>query len=417
MVIRRHSLSSTFARPIGRVAARPGELLLQLLPSALTRSVLLELGKTFLTSLVVITSLVIVILLGEVNLQYDLGVGTCFRLMPFVLPRALAYAVSAAWMFAVCTVFGSMAASNELLALKAAGISPFRLVRPALVFAAGLTFPTIWLMDVANSRAKDGIQQVVIESAPDIAFRSLRSTGSFRSKNLSLAVTDVQGQKLIQPTVLFYPSGEDCHLTAMAELAELECDPRQQQGCLRLVNGTATNNAGYTLRFSDAVAFPVSFGDLNRNAIFQHYTLQELPGAIAVQRRRVHQLEALLERNTAGASTPERTAARERTQPLCQQLAEERYSLFRLKCFQHRRCSQGFCCLSFTIFGWPLAVLLRRKNIVTTFFLSFLPILLFFYPMEFQLARMSSLPPGSLWLCHVILILAGLCLFCRVWKH
>ncbi|OHB69464.1 MAG: hypothetical protein A2V70_04230, partial [Planctomycetes bacterium RBG_13_63_9] len=300
-----------------------------------------------------------------------------------------------------------------------AGISPFRLFGPPLLFAAALVLPTVWMMDVANSRAKDGIQRVVLESAPDIAYRSLRCTGSFASENLSLEVASVRGQELIHPTVLFFPPGEDSCLCATAELGQWDRDLHEQQGHLRLVNGTVTHSAGYTFRFPDAITFPISYGDVNRNVLPPHYTLRELPEAIASQQRRIRQLEAQREQLAVEAArrNDAAAAAAAKTQRQDEQLANERFWLFRLRCFRHRRYSQGFCCLSFTILGWPLAVLLRRQNVVTVFFLAFSPILLFFYPMEFRFARMSTLPPYSLWLCHAVLILGGLGLFYKVWKH
>ena len=97
-----------------RFLERLGESALVLVPcSALTRSLLLELGKLFLLILPLVTAAVVALLLCEVGLQNNLGLANCFRIVPFVLPRALAYTISASWMFTVCAVYGSAAASNR----------------------------------------------------------------------------------------------------------------------------------------------------------------------------------------------------------------------------------------------------------------------------------------------------------------
>jgi lipopolysaccharide export system permease protein len=386
---------------------RLGESALLLLAgSTFTRSVLFELCKTFLLLLLAVTTVIVGLLLYEVSLQNNLGLATCLRVVPFVLPRALAYTISAAWLFAICAVYGSAAASNELLALQSSGISPFRLFLAPLAIAACLSLPTTWLMDIGDSRAKDGIEEVALQSATDIAYRSLRSTKSCRGKNAAIAVRDVKGTQLIQPVVFCDFPGEEGPLVGTAERAELDYDAEKREMRVVLVNGSITRNDDTTLRFPQTFVIRTRLGNIGPKLIGHNATLWELPGAIADQQQLVLDLKEQLKRSTSN-----REAASDDDQKLHSQLARAQFRLFRLKTYPHRRLSQGLCCLSFTIFGWPLAVLLRFKDTVTTFFLAFLPVVLFFYPCEMFFAKNEGLPPYSLWSCHVVLILAGLYLF------
>lgn len=382
----------------------------------LTRFLLRELCKTFGLSLSALTFLLIGFLLAEAKIEYGLGPSTSVRLIPFVLPRALAYSLSAAWLLSVVIVYGSMSMSNELLAVSASGISPLRPLKPAFTFAALLTIPAIWLMDLGNSWGKDGIHRVVFESATDIAYRRLRADKSFSNEYLSVWVKDVDGRELIGPTILFSPSGK-VQFSARAEIGRLDMDEHERELVVQLSNGLATTRNDESLRFPDDLTLRIPLRDALGKDIGHNFTLRQLPAKIASQTQRVKQLEQQSLRQQADLAIAGDAKPGDNGRELEKQLEGERFNLFRLRCFQHRRISQGFCCFSFTIFGLPLAILLRGRDLTSRFFMSYLPIIMFFYPFEFRLARMSSLPPYSLWICHAVLIVSGFFLLRQVWKR
>lgn len=382
----------------------------------LTRFILRELCKTFGIALSALTFLLIGFLLAEAKIEYGLGPSTSMRLVPFVLPRALAYSLSAAWLLSVVIVYGSMSMSNELLAISASGISPLRPLRTAFAFAALLTIPAIWLMDLGNSWGKDGIHRVVFESATDIAYRRLRADKSFSSKYLSVWVKGIEGHEMIDPTILFSPSGK-VQFSARAELGTLDLDAHERELVVQLSNGLATTRNDESLRFPDDLTLRIPLRDAIGMDIGQNYTLRQLPAKIESQTQWVNQLEHQNMRRKANLAIAGDTKRAEDERELEEQLEGERFNLFRLRCFQHRRISQGFCCFSFTIFGLPLAILLRGRDLTSRFFFSYLPIIMFFYPFEFRLARMSSLPPYTVWSCHMVLIIGGIFLLRKVWKR
>jgi lipopolysaccharide export LptBFGC system permease protein LptF len=382
----------------------------------LTRFILRELCKTFGIALSALTFLLIGFLLAEAKIEYGLGPSTSMQLVPFVLPRALAYSLSAAWLLSVVIVYGSMSMSNELLAISASGISPLRPLKTAFAFAALLTIPAIWLMDLGNSWGKDGIHRVVFESATDIAYRRLRADKSFSSKYLSVWVKGNEGHELIEPTILFSPSGK-VQFSARAEVGTLDLDAHERELVVQLSNGLATTQNDESLRFPDDLTLRIPLRDAIGIDFGQNYTLRQLPAKIESQAQRVQQLEQQNLRQKADLAIAADTKHADDRRELEKQLEGERFNLFRLRCFQHRRISQGFCCFSFTIFGLPLAILLRGRDLTSRFFLSYLPIIMFFYPFEFRLARMSSLPPYTIWACHAVLIVGGIFLLRRVWKR
>ncbi len=378
---------------------------------SLTSHLLIELCTTFLAGLTAFVLLFTFELLIETSRHHHLGLDVSLRLLPFILPRALSHAISAAWLLAVCRVYGTMAASNELQAVKAMGISPIRVFSPALTGAALLAVPSLWLADVGCSWGLAGQQQRIVESASDVAYGMLRSEKAYGTNELSLAVKQVEGRSLIKPIVLYSPRDRE-PVVAVAEVGELDTDLPQKEIRFRLTNGTISDGEGSNVvRFPNSVVLRLSLGSASAIKLREYLTLQQLPGAVASLREKIRGTEAELARR-AGAGQPNAEA-----EALRPRLAGQRRQLSRWLRDGQRRYSLAFCCVSFTFLGLPLSVLLRGKDTPTIFFFAFLPVLAFYYPFDIFCSKSDGLPVCSFWLSHAVLMLTGVCLFRKVWKH
>ena len=115
----------------------------------ISRYVLIELLQVFLVSLSALTLFMLVVGLVKEAQQQGLGLLQIARLVPFVIPEAMRFAVPGTMLFAVASVFGRMSATNEITALKAAGITPMAAIWPAIALAVVVSFVSVWLNDVA----------------------------------------------------------------------------------------------------------------------------------------------------------------------------------------------------------------------------------------------------------------------------
>ncbi len=61
------------------------------------------------------------------------------------------FALPATLLFAVCAVYGRIAADNEVLAVKAAGVPPMRIMTPTLIIGFLFSPLAVWMMDLAVS--------------------------------------------------------------------------------------------------------------------------------------------------------------------------------------------------------------------------------------------------------------------------
>jgi lipopolysaccharide export system permease protein len=94
--------------------------------------------------------------------------------------------------------------------------------------------------------------------------------------------------------------------------------------------------------------------------------------------------------------------------------------LHRLYTEPHRRWSAGFSCLCFVWVGAPMAIWLRNRDFLTTFFLCFVPILLVYYPLlvyGVDGAKNGTIPAFSVWAGNAILLVWGAYLLRKVLRY
>jgi lipopolysaccharide export system permease protein len=391
----------------------------------LTRYVLFEVLQVFLATLGVLT--VLMMMFGVIKEAVDQGLGLIHvaQLIPYVLPNALLFAVPGTILFAVANVYSRMSGSNEIVAIKALGISPVAVLSPILVLAVLLSFFTVWLNDVAVSWGYRGAQQVVLNAVEDIAYGMLTTNRSYQARLFSINVRKVEGRKLIHPTFSFKASGDSPAATITAEEAELHSDPGSGVLSIRCRNGEV-NMGGNVIVFPDTFEHQISLDEasMKGSALHSpsHLSLGELPEQTVQQRVAIDKCEQGLAAQAAylmltgnfGGLSGNAWATQTRS------LQGLRNDLYRLQTEPPRRWANGFSCFCFTLVGATLAM--RRKNgdPLGSFFMCFLPVLLVYYPLlvsGVDRAKSGAIPPYAVWLANLIFLLWGCWLLRRVIRY
>ncbi len=394
--------------------------------TAISRYILADLIGWFVIFVVGLTLLMVVLLVGQEAWRMNLGLLPTLRLIPFILPTALVFAVPGTILFTVCLVYGRMSADNEVTAAKAAGISPLALLWPAFGLAFLLSVVAVWLNDLAYSWGQAGMQRVILQSVEQITYGTLRTQRSFATPRFSIIVKEVQGRKLIRPTMRFQPSDTELQLTLTAREAELrsnldtnmltlileDCEIDSEDGMHGVFPGTSVYEI--PLRYA-------STRELKEDSPTQ-LPLWRFKDEIPAQQATIGQLEQALAAE-AGLSlmTGDFQALSETTwKPRRKALAEARTRLYRLQTEPWRRWASGFSCLCFVMVGAPLAMLWRRADVMSTFFACFFPILILYYPlflMGLDRSKMGTLPPYSVWAANLVLVAIGVWLLRRVIRY
>ena len=393
----------------------------------LTRYVLAELSKAFLLWLTGLTLLMIIVGVVREAAMQSLPLTEVARLIPYILPDALRIATPATLLIATTSVYGRMSSSNEVLAAKVLGVHPWSLLWPAFIAAFLISLTTVWLNDLAVSWGRSGARRVVIEAVEEIVYGMLKVRHRYSSTNFAINVKRVEGRKLIRPTLTLLARGTTPGVTATAQEAELESD--HNAGVLRIIlrNGTIDFGGGKLKgRFPGVYEHVIQLDDASKAGRAPDHpsnlALRAIPEKLVNQEQRIDRLEHRLAAQAAyqmlcgdfdelvspqwAKATDRRRAARGR--------------VYRLLTEPHRRWAAGFSCLCFAWVGAPMAIRLRNRDFLTSFFLCFLPILIVYYPLlaaAVDAAKSGAAPPSGVWAGNILLVCWGAWLLRRVIRY
>ncbi|MDA9840863.1 LptF/LptG family permease [Rubripirellula sp.] len=398
------------------------------MPSRLTRYVLFEILKIFSVSLIVLTLLILLVGVGRELLRQGLGPSAVVQLLPFILPISLQFAFPATALFSVCCVYGRMAAHGEISTVKACGISPLRLLKPALVFAAVLSPIAVVVSDLAVSWGRPGVNRVVLMSIEDIAYRVLRSEQTYTSEQgFSIHVREVDGRKLIRPTVTVHNDGSQGPIKLTAKEGELSLDPENETLLLRVVDSQVEGGHLFQSIVPGETDFRIPLSRKASPQDFSKKSPSELPMRLLSTERikqdsRNHAIVGQLAAHTGFSILTSRSEniMGVGDNDMESHLYSSRKRLIRLQTEPWRRWAWGFSCFFFVFVGAPLAMLAKTSDYWSTFGLCFLPTLIVYYPLfifGLEQAKDGLVPPYGVWLGNLILAIIGFVLFARVRRY
>ncbi len=372
------------------------------------RYVFIETLKTFLIAAAVILFILLMVGGAQQGMRHGLPPRVIAQVLPYLVPEMLRFALPGCLLFAVCSVFGRMSATNEILAVKAAGVNPSQLIWPIIALSCLLSLFTYQLYDVCAIWARPGLKHTMVTSTDEIIYGYLKSNKSFANDRLSIAVKDVDQRNLIQPVIhLFDGATDKGPVTFSADRASLDCSAENNTLQFTCYHGWVEvgDEASFTFKgiWTNEIDLPPSGRDDIDRASPAALKVIEL----APQARRESKLLRELKQQQRVETDDEVADELERNV----QWHEER--LYRLQAETPRRFSNGFACLCFVMVGIPVAIWQKSSDNVGVFFMCFGPILLVYYPLLVvgeNMARDGILPAATVWLADGVLFGVGLLL-------
>ena len=376
---------------------------------------MLETIGTFVIALLAMTIVLMLAIVAQEAIRQGLGPEPIARLIPYLLPEALRFAIPGTMLYSTCMVYGRMSASGEVTALRSLGVSPWELVKPVLILAFVTSLVGVWLNDVAVSWGRQGAHRVVLHSVEQIAYGMLKTQRSYTSSRLSINVKGVDGRKLIRPTVMFHAADGQPDVLLTAAEAELKSNPESNTLSIFLTNGSIEVGDEARVTFPHTIERAISLSDAarkGRRAGPSDTSLRNIPAALEEHRERIESLQQSIAAQAAFhllRGEYDQLASNE-IAAMKRELEGSRYVIYRLNSEPWRRWANGFSCFCFVLVGAPLAIKLRNTDIWTTFGLCFLPILVLYYPLlaiGVDRAKAGEWPAYSVWLGNVFLLMLG----------
>ncbi|QDV70654.1 putative permease YjgP/YjgQ family protein [Rosistilla carotiformis] len=398
------------------------------MPTRLTRYILWEITKVFLVAIVSLTVLILLIVVARELLRQGLGPAALLQLLPLFLPLSLQFALPTTALFAVSAVYGRISADGEIATVKAAGISPLTIMKPAFIFGLILSPIAVGLNDLAVGWGKPGVKHVLLHSLEEIVYRRLQAQRSYSSdKGFSIHVQDVKDRRLLWPTVTLHSSGSELPITVTASEGSLHLNAERETLMLRLVDSRIEGGGAFRSHFPGEIvpeiplnkAFAKGDPSSSRPADLPLYLI----GPEAIRSEKAMSID----RQRLAAQTGFALANGRWNDIVGPPGADLRGAigggadrLNRLHVEPWRRWSFGFSCFFFVLVGAPLAIMARTADYWTSFGMVFLPILIFYFPIFIvgqDYAKNGELPPYSVWMANSVVAIVAVFMIKRVWRY
>src|SRR4051794_15794870 len=141
-----------------------------------------EVFRAFALALLTITAVFVLLTVMTRAANAGLGPYEILRLIPYMIPSSLPYTVPVSLLFAATVVYGRLAADNEVIAVKTAGLSAMVLIWPSIILAAILSLALSELSATLIPESAKAAKKVVFENVEDFFYKRLKMERVFDVK-------------------------------------------------------------------------------------------------------------------------------------------------------------------------------------------------------------------------------------------
>ncbi len=388
------------------------------------RYVMMELLRTFGGLITISTLLLLFVGIFSETRKFNLGILQILQIMPYFVPNMLPYTIPATLLLTVCVVYGRMAGDNEIIAIRAAGVHIIHLIWPSFFLAALLSIFALVLTDQGIPWACNNIERIIAMAMEDIVLDTLRTENQINDKSHGITINamEVRGRKLIGPTIKYSSRNGGESLTMQAQSAIISFDLRRRQVLLTLeqMQGNLGNNRTIYLE-NDRIPYelPGKASTAGNRALRTNEVLKKLGAMYDQQKdaRRGQAIEAAFALSR-GCFDDFQSPAFCRHQGSSDAASSE---IRGLRTEYYNRFAMSTSCFFFVLLGSPFAILMAKKQFLTSFLFCFLPILTVYYPIAMMTQNMSKSgqvdPVWALWLANGTLLLASGYYFRKVFRN
>ncbi|MCL2347786.1 MAG: LptF/LptG family permease [Planctomycetaceae bacterium] len=390
------------------------------------RYIIFDILKIFVTVLALMTAVLTLVFVVKTAMDEGLPFNHAIYLIPYLMPEQLRFSIPMTLLLAATVSFSRMAGSNEIVATKSLGISPWRLLWPVWILALIFSFVCVWLNDFAVTWGRSGLTQVVFLSLEDVIYSKLQTDGSYsyltKDNTVKISVDRVVDRTLMDVVV----TSKKDELTVQASEAELNVDFNANKLYVSLRNIHATGKDMGSLNIAQKTfEYPLP----QPSKELENTSPSDIPlGAIEDQSEKCMAKIDLIRRKTAATTafsflTGENGMSDNNTANLQEyhaQLKSLDERLHRLNTEPTRRWAAGFSCFFFVWIGAPLAIRLQKADVFASFFVCFLPILIIYYPFlmyGITSAKNGTLPPAIVWVGNICLGAIGYGILKQIHKN
>lgn len=389
----------------------------------LQRYILIELLRVFTLTLTGLTIMLVFVGVIREATERGLDLEIVLEILPFIIPSLLPFTIPATLLLTVCVVYGRMAGDLETTASKAAGINILSLLWPSFILGAVLSIGSLLMTDQVIPWATEKIENKVALKVEDIFFEGLRSQHSYQDKSRGIWITvkGVQDKTLIQPTFQIAP-GKGSPTTLRAETATLNFDMQKRALLLNFTHCSVSTSNGISSYLAEK-SFEIPLPDNIRNPKPRHLTIERIHHKTDQVNRTIDENREWFEIE-AGFDLALGKFDHLFNEDLLdydKESHKQKRSVHKLNTEVHSRFALASSCFFFALIGGPFSIAQGKKQLLTNFFVCFLPILMVYYPIVFLMMNLSKSgtlsPVWAMWVANLVLLLSSLLVLRKVMQH
>lgn len=273
------------------------------------------------------------------------------KLFFFMMPYLLTYTLPIAALVAVLMSLGRLSSDNEIIAIRASGVSVFRMIAPLLTLGVILSLLLVIFNDriipYAHFATRKTLTEVGIKN-PAAALEPGVFINSFDKYTLFIYSID---KNKLNNVRIYEPQGEDRPTRIIiAKRGEFIAVPEQKLIKLKLINGTADEPDPNNPMMYYKLNFKNYFMTLNLSQLQNKNKIEKKPKDMTI-RDLLAEIDKLKKQNIDPT-------------PLITEM--------------HKKISLAFSCLALILLGLPLAVITRRREKSINFGIAFLIVGVFY---------------------------------------
>jgi len=389
----------------------------------LQKYILGELIRVFVLVVSVLTILLVFLGAFTKASEDGLGPGEILQILPYLVPSLLPFTIPATMLLTVTLVYGRIAADHEVTAAKAAGISAFSLLMPSFVMGIVLSMTSLLLTDQVIPWAMTSIDNRVAQMLENIFLDILRTHHIFmrRDPALTISVQDVEGRKLIQPTFHYTPrGGQTIHIFADEATLHFDMAKRVVRVTLVNLNGVVPDHESFR-GHEETWEFPLPEEPKKLKA--RSRSISELRESLNGISTDLEGLRAGRDVETAFALATGDFDRLDKPDMLLYDadLIKKKEEIVQNHTEIHSRFALSASCFFFTLLGGAFSILQARRQVLTSFFMCFAPILTAYYPIVFLMMNQSKNdmvnPAWAMWVANALIVPVAWYTLRRVLRH
>lgn len=380
-----------------------------------------EVVRAFVLALLTMTIIFVLFMVMAEATRFGLSPRDIAVLVPYVIPGTLPYTVPVSLLFAVTIVYGRLAADNEIIAVKTAGQSAWKVIWPVVFVGCVLSAALLYLSNDAIPRANHQAKLAIFKNFEEMFYKLLKKEREFKPPGwpFLIKVRDVDGKTMIEATIKHRAKGESKNsfdMVVSAERAVINFDT--DKGVARVyLDGAELVSDGKDVAIINDSVLEIPLPDRSNNGFekrIQEWTTVEL-GEEQGKYRALMSGER--SRQAITASLFLASGRFDRVDWPAIQKASVDYNYWKRKLDEYEteknlRLAQSFGSLMFVLLGAPVGILFARRDFLSAFITCFVPIILLYYPLMMLGVNMGKEgiidPTFALWGGNILLgVLAG----------